>query len=628
MQSITIGNQTRFQGENFKLNGVPLNQEVNHQARKTRCYFFLKLLETASLHLAGTTVRLACRTVKLITWVPLKTSFYAMSGFHTESSAFCEHEYLNTVKALRDVLFIPSVAKRAFMGMTATREEFVDDLPRASTTDYLKVKETKSFQQFSSYLYGCKTFEVISPEGVSEIPAAHDPTLKTVMASHLFQPDLMAINFGSPNVAAFVTEESKDGSVQTLKVDAKSLYREPMSFHPTNGKIQSGVFLVPTNLPKEALERFKAAATKMAGREDVTCVNTNCRVLSAAGFSIEGVSMDAVVFPNTLIEHLLFRHVFYTDLQGKKHKVHFDILNTTKQNLEDYFKDVDTAVVGTRLRHNRRHADTEENQRARGEAAKALIAEEASRLANMKTDKPLDDAELGKRKITVSVPSSYGDALACFWGRHTIYEVDLSDKAQEISDAFQQHVNQHEEGGQLKLRPFSQEKPNFVTRLKRDLFFSGPVIRFLRRHMMGRVDAIHLHTQDIFKHLKSTKGAHLNYVLLDDKIVLARVNANGDKKQIHRKGADWALSKHALLSGRKEVYCSGEIWYDETKKCFIMNDDSGTYQPTAKRVELAAELANRFFEAKKFQHVFQAASVNGVESEEAEAESIKSIINK
>src|SRR5262249_54561378 len=151
-------------------------------------------------------------------------------------------------------------------------------------------------------------------------PARSDPSLKTVMASHFLNPGLMAINFGCPNISTFLTKKEEDGSVQTVQIDAKSLRREAMSYHRTNGKIQSGVFFVPTNLPKEAMDRFNEAALKMQGRRDITCVNTNCRVLKEAGFSIENVDMEGVVFPTTLMEHLLFRNVFYTDSQGQKHK--------------------------------------------------------------------------------------------------------------------------------------------------------------------------------------------------------------------------------------------------------------------------------------------------------------------
>ncbi len=125
--------------------------------------------------------------------------------------------------------------------------------------------------------------------------------------------------------------------------------------------------------------------------------------------------------------------------------------------------------------------------------------------------------------------------------------------------------------------------------------------------MMGRVDTLYLHTQDFFKHLESAEGERFNYVLLDDKVVMARVHANGRKdEELPRKVSDWVLSKHALLADRKEIYCSGEMWYDKTTKSFQMNDDSGTYLPTFERVQLVTQLANEIFDAAKYEFSFEA----------------------
>jgi len=124
---------------------------------------------------------------------------------------------------------------------------------------------------------------------------------------------------------------------------------------------------------------------------------------------------------------------------------------------------------------------------------------------------------------------------------------------------------------------------------------------------MGEEDSIYLSTQDLLNHLSSTGGEHLNYVVLDDKVVLAKVNANGNRIKGHRKVADWALSKHALLSGRQKVYCSGELWYDRVKKCFIINNDSGTYEPSLERARVAVELINKIFDTKRFGSSFKVA---------------------
>lgn len=558
-------------------------------------HYFGKLVASILFRPAFNTVKFTLRSVKLLTWDSAKSALYKISGFHTESAEHFESEYLKTVKVARDILFTPTVIKRAYMDMVGKREYFVDDLSAGES--FIKVPCTKQFDQYASYLHGVTTVEVSRPDNVSEFPATTDGSLQTIMASHLFKPGMLAINFGSPNVATFLTKE-EDGKVQTVKVDAKSLRREKMKFHATNGKIQSGIFFVPKNLPPEALQRYEDAAKAMQGRKDYTCVNTNARVLEAAGFSIEGAPMDQIIFPNTFFEHLLYRNVFYTDSNGIKHKVHFEIVNTTPYTIEQYMEKVDTAVVGTRLRHKRRNRDTVEKQEIRGAAAKAIIAAEAVRLKNVSVDNSAPDME--RRRATVSVPSNFGNLLANIWGRHTIYEMDLSDKRDEIKAAF---VDVAQVEGIEKLRPFPQTSVSLTTRLKRDFFFSGPMIRFLRRHMMGHVDTIFMNSKDLFSHLKSTKGERLNYVLLGDKVVVAKVHANNESNHKHRKAADWALSKHALLANREEVYCSGEMWYDEVKKSFMLNSDSGTYIPTQARVERVATLANNIFKSDSFKAV-------------------------
>lgn len=573
----------------------PENQKdiinLNDKDRPSNLHF-AKMLAKTILRTFTTFGTLVGYSFKLITWDLAKAAIYKIGGYHTEASEFLLGQYLDTVKALRDFVFIPSIAMCTFLDMvTCCVDEFVDDIERKPPNEYIneKVACTKSYQDISSHLYGRGQFEVLHPEKITEFPAVSDPNLKTVMASHIFKPGTMAIIFGTPNVASFVVEETEDPNhpIQTTKVDAKSLWREDMHFHPTNGKIQTGVFLVPTNLPEEALERFKTAAKNLEGTKNVTCVNTNCQVLQEAGFSIEGVNMDWIIFPQALVEALLFRNVFYTDTEGVKHKVHFDILNTTDKPLKKFFKDVDTAVVGTRFRHQLRHSDTEESKNARSELAKRLINEEIQRLAEAEAVSVENENELilAQRKVTISVPSCIAEIFANIWGLHTMYELDLSDKQEEIAQAFQDFETP-------KLRPFPQEDPDWFTWIKKNIAFSEPMIHFLRRHMMGHADVAHLSTQGIFQHLKSMNGERLNYALLDNKLVVSKVHANGDGSAIHEKAADWALSKHALLANREEVYCSGEIWYDEAKDRFVMNDDSGTYLPSFERLQVVVNLAN------------------------------------
>lgn len=128
-----------------RTSSIQADQGLNDKERASRARFFLKLVQTTLLCPVTSTVVLAYRMVKLITWVPVMAVVYKLSGYHTEAANYFEREYLKTVRAVRDLLFIPVVIGRAAQDLVASREEFADDLPRKQTQDYLKVGCTKAF---------------------------------------------------------------------------------------------------------------------------------------------------------------------------------------------------------------------------------------------------------------------------------------------------------------------------------------------------------------------------------------------------------------------------------------------------------------------------------------------------
>ncbi len=564
-----------------------------------RDHYAVKLAESIFVTPLVKSVRLAFNSIKLITFDAAKAGVWKIQGYHNKADAHFLHNYLHVAGIVRDIIFIPSIVKSVFKDLFSKGEPYFDDLPAAQPEKYLSVPYKLHANIYSSRVHGRRGCGVIQPDGIREFAAESDGTLKTVMASHFFKPGIFAINYGEPNVNAFVTEKKADGSVQTVKIDAKSFEREPMSFHPTNGKIQSGVFLIPTNLPPEALERFKAAAEKLQGTANITCVNTTCRVLKKAGFSIEGKNLENVVFPSTMFEHFLFRNVFYTDSNGMKHKVRFDIINTTNETLEKHFEKVDMAVLSTRFRHMQRNADSAENKELRSKLAKEIIKEEENRLRNSKPEEELA-SNFERRKMSISKPSWFGNLLSRWVGRHIFIEVDFSDKKTQFAKAFKNLP---------KLTPFPQKKLDAVSWIKKYLLFSQTMINIIRRHIMGSSDDLFLNTKDLLNYLKSTGGARLNYAVMDGKVVLAKVNANNDTDSKLRNTADWIESKHAMLTKRsKEVYVSGELWYDTDHHKFMINSNSGTYQPSEEHVIAAAKLANEIFKTRKEQgNLFEAA---------------------
>ena len=556
---------------------------------RSRCQIALKFAQTALIYPVERGTLFAFRLAKLFTWAPIKTTAYLLGGFFDEADSYFKRSYLKTVQVARDLLFIPSLQIRTLKDLFAKRTKDTSE-PSGSKESDLKCDYVMITEQYHSYLYGTRTLQAIKP-AIKEFPATSAPDLLTVMATHMFGENVLAINFGMPNVASFVTKNDSD-QLNTYKVDAKSLKRQDMTYHPTNGKIQSGVFLAIKNLPAEAIDKFNQAATNLAKNKtsNITCVNTNARVLKEAGFSIEGVEMEDIIFPQTLFEHLIYRKVYFKGEDGQKVRVDFNVINTSKDTLEQHFAKVDTAVVGTRFRHALRNKDTPEAQKIRSDIAKKIIQKENDRIDKDKLEIGADE-DLSKYKLRVSVPSFLGRLLAKGWGKHTIYEVCLNEKT--ISEA----------GFEENLTPFANSSSTLLTKLKKHIFFSPIMIRFIRRHMVGRMDEIMVSKDMLQKHLKSTNGDLLNYAVLDDKIVFSRVNTNKVSTSKIKKVVDWALSKHALIAGRRQAKCAGEIWYDTEQKNFKLNINSGTYTPLEKSGKKTVALANAIFGDNMFNFV-------------------------
>src|SRR6266446_3033503 len=135
---------------NVRIDSLPAAERVenhlNDKVKSSRLYYAGKLAETILVRPVTTTSTLGFRVVKLLTWVPAKAGLYKVTGNHIESAEYFELEYLRMVKAVRDILYVPSLVKRAYLDMMAKPEQFVDDIP---ATPYLIVDSIKKFHQFS-----------------------------------------------------------------------------------------------------------------------------------------------------------------------------------------------------------------------------------------------------------------------------------------------------------------------------------------------------------------------------------------------------------------------------------------------------------------------------------------------
>lgn len=531
---------------------------------------------------------LAYRTLKVLTYVPIMSILEGFARGKEAAWNFAAEEFLQAVKAARSIGRTRLKIARVINDIKAPTVQYTVNNVRIKPSEYLKTDYGISFHHFSSEHFSNRCFKVITPEHISEMPSYSDPSLKAVMGSHFFNPGLVGIGFGCPNLAIITTKPNQEAqgteqnSTSITQVYAKSLMREDTTVGDTKGKLQSGVFFVPTNLPAGALEAIEEAAAKFVGGREMTCVNTNCRILKAAGFTMDGLDLADSYMPTTFLEDMLFRNMYYNG-----QKVEFDIIKTTPLTLEEYFSEIESGIVTTPIRHWKRKHDTVEAKQARGAEASRILAEEERLLnENPKVDQGSDAFE---GVVRVASASCLGNFAAKFWGRHTVYELELSGEKDEILELFKNTF----------LDPFPQKDPDLFTRLKRDWFFSDWSIRNLRRHLIGKQTPECMGSHDFIRLIKSSNGARLNYTLLPDRIILTRVHV-ATTKDIHRQAADWALSKHALISKRKKVCSAGEVWYDAKRGKIVFNKDSGTYRPDQSCAENTAFIANKKFNTDIF----------------------------
>lgn len=554
-----------------------------YTSQPNQSYFFKKLAETAFIRPVLTTAIFTYRTAKNLTLVPLMSLVVAAREDREASKDYFAQQTIKTVKSVRDIIVTPLKLHRIVLEMRTATVEYRDDNRRMLPRDYLRTDYRISYQHFSSENFPNKNVKIIIPDLISELPAISDPSLKAVKASHFLQPGILGLDFGCPNVALFTTKEPEEKEeAEVITVDAKSLKRADMVIKETGGKMQSGLFFIATNLPTEAQEACETAAKSLEGRRDLSCVNTTCRVLKAAGFTVEGIDLENCYLPAVFMEHLLYRNIYFNG-----QLVHFDLVKTTPLSIEEYLQKIDTATLTTPLRHWVRNSDTDEAKNERSRIANETIAKEAELLQDAEPAiwESLQAPEgFVDRQVKVGISSFLGNFAARFWGRHTVFELDLSDKTNRIQELF----------GKVLLKPFPDEKPSLATRIKRDYLFSKRAITFLRGHMIGNQEADRMGSRDFLRLLKNTNGVRLNYVLLGDRVIIARVHV-ATTKVFHKDMADWALSKHALLANREDVNSSGEFWYDRTTQKFYINNESGTYRPDEERLQKTVSLANEVF---------------------------------
>jgi hypothetical protein len=403
---------------------------------------------------------------------------------------------------------------------------------------------------------------------IKEGRAVRDASIKVTNACDIFTPNTVVLGFGEPNVWMGVIGERK---VHTYA--AKSLWRAPTSIEESDGKVQSGVFIVPTSLNQATIEQIIAAsqASAEAKTRTISCAKSNSSILSKCGFTIRGGKSIEHHLPHHLLKDILDNGL---ELDGKE--VKFFCFISSPLSLQAFYNSIITAEQTTFIRHmNRCMPISPEEKQERAKQIKRVETENAKLLLSTTPE----TKEL-KLHVYVSRTSSwFGLYFQRWFGAHRIYRIALNPK---VVDAILSE----------KLVAFEHVEASFMKSLKQNWIFNTHVVAWIRSWMALRFDNLGwLSEEDAVAHLLPTETGEVkryNFVITGDSVYFCLLNVKNE-------WVDWVLSKHTVVSGYSDdVRFAGEMFTKDGKTIHI-NLNSGTYRPTEQQLDNAVELARKLF---------------------------------
>ena len=464
----------------------------------------------------------------------------------------------------------------------------------------------QDFECRPEYLYGQLVPAVVDASCVRE-RAASD--LKVFHIPEVFAgSDEIFLGFGRPNAYLVVP----DGAGGYQKFAGKSLKRAPSVVEDTRMFVQSGILIRFRNLPPSAAVRIREAMQRRGGIKYWTCVNACLTVLEDAGFASGGKPLSSRYFPYACLKSLIRDGLTYDGVP-----LDFDVIRTTPASLESYSRKIRVAEYFTFCRHADRRIGSAAKK---SKLVRALNSMRPSHVVTTLIDAdlrrhrvrnkpapalPVDAVYPSDISLRVSKTSALGTLLRQVWSPHTLFEAVQS----------RVDINQYLPG---TLKAFPKPNPSVVTRLKKWVLFSRPVIWLVRRGLARSWAPVGARSsRDIYSMMRTHTDETPNkynlvvYANPDDPsesvFTVARLTPGRGKF------VDWVMCKHVLMSGYAAfTKFAGEIWKDSEGVIHI-SPNSGTYQPTEE--ELRAMCA--FFRA-----VFGASSFNGEQPVRVVAESL------
>jgi hypothetical protein len=385
-------------------------------------------------------------------------------------------------------------------------------------------------------------------------------------------PTATFIGFGKPNV--FLTIPCLGENLGWEKFAAFMFWRKRSYVANTKGIVQGGMFIEMRNLPERAIGALHTTMRSQQGQRTITCANATGKVLSASGFTSNGKSLARKVRPMTLA-----RTIWNGGLEFDGKAVELRFINTNTGTLDDHFAKVLRKEWSSPVRAIAKLVPAKET--------KTRAPKIEPRLLQPLTFETPDAAN--HLELRMGRPSKLAVILRRHWGDHPIFEVRLDPRVLNIETA-----DFSELSAPLRAYP---GKLDAVSKIKRYVLFSRPVVRFIRAHMAQEMKTLgRFHGPVLVGMFQRQTGAQpflYNVIITGTSARMTRLE-NGTAKDVAK--ANWLLAKHVLLSGYDcDVRFAGEIWVEDTEtgqKLWI-NNNSGTYKPTSDQAEAAARFLER-----------------------------------
>lgn len=407
---------------------------------------------------------------------------------------------------------------------------------------------------------------------MSHVPLEHDAAtgLDVMPLDAVFcNPAEPILVFGKPNVSLVLPGHRE-------RFAAFMFFRNRSAIVPTKGRVQAGVLAQLAGLPKDAHNALAMAAKEMTGKLGPSCAFSNARVLHQAGFRLgNGKSLRWIIRPSRLAALIWQYGLRY---QGQPVDVHFI---QTRATVSDHFVSVWTREYSSLVRLVQKYV-------TRSHKSSAPVFSPRGESVGM------DDSAWRHSTVTtigISRPSALGVNLGYILGEQPFFTCRLpAFRSEEL---------------RAPLAPFPG-KLDRMTKLKKYVLFSKPVIAFLQRNLEARTDWFQsIPTHAVVEMLRLSPGPDragafvYNYVLTSHAFRIKRLlNGSGRDSRF----VNWMLAKHVLISRyNPNVRLAGELWCyrdNNGELTVCLNAESGTYKPDDSRLLAAVKELEKFFGVK------------------------------